>query len=82
MTTANAKLSVLADGLEKDKQMGEVKTLDARLYKLNVPGESATIDVVLDHELDAELQNLAISGFQDFFAKVAERQAQIEAGNI
>jgi len=62
LAAANARLSVLPDGPEKDKQIGEVKTLDARLYKLNLPGETTNVDVVVDHELDAELQSLVIGG--------------------
>jgi len=82
LATANAKLAVLAEGPVKDKQTGEIKTLEARLYNLNLPGENAKPDAVVDHELDAELQSLTIGGLQDFLAQVAIRKAEIEAGNI
>jgi len=75
-------LTVLPDGPVKDKEIGEAKTLEARLYKLNLPGETTKADEVVNHEVDAELQSLAIGGLQDFLAEVALRKAEIEAGNI
>jgi len=52
------------------------------LYKLNLPGETAKPDEVVDHELDAGQQNLLIGCLQDFLAQAAIRKAEIEAGNI
>jgi len=36
----------------------------------------------VDHEVDAELQSLAISGLEDLLAQIEVRKAQIKAGNI
>jgi len=82
LATANAKLTVLAEGPVKDKQTGEIKTLKPACTNSICQEKPPKPDAVVDHELDAELQSLTIGGLQDFLAQVAIRKAEIEAGNI
>jgi hypothetical protein len=81
LASATSEMAATADGQEKDRKFADVQLLQARLYKLRLPSDTASEESVVDDELDMEQQNLLIAGLQDFIATTAIRKTEIEAGN-
>ena len=70
----------MAEGPKKAKQQGVILTLQASVYKLNLPVETKTPDEVVDHEVDkGELEALIVY-YEDVLDHLNQRLTQIQNG--